>query len=321
MAASNFLANAACVNVGRAQYDLAAQIATDAVGFCRDLRLEFATAPCLCQLAAAQIGLRAFRPANRTLRDLRVRALSHEDPWLQLMARILDVKLALAEGAPQRVAPELTLESGSGFPRSALGEYLGLCGMALAATRQHELAREVAARARETTRSIEATFYSRYAETLAFLHDSGRPPQSEAIFQLVEDSQKADFLDALVLAYRSSTIFLAELERETRLHPLLCRLMPRANDHALARRLQLRTDDFDAHPLRALTPREHEVLSLVAEGLSNDEIARCLFVTRSTVKVHVRSVLKKLGVQTRLQAVLKAQAVLDENAGPVTPVS
>ncbi len=56
--------------------------------------------------------------------------------------------------------------------------------------------------------------------------------------------------------------------------------------------------------LKALTPRQKQVLILLAHGQSNKEIARKLGMLEGTVKVHVKAILKKLGVHNRTQAVV-----------------
>jgi DNA-binding NarL/FixJ family response regulator len=65
-------------------------------------------------------------------------------------------------------------------------------------------------------------------------------------------------------------------------------------------------DLADPGRLATLTPREREVMSLVATGLSNDEIAERLFVTPVTVKTHANRAMAKLGARDRAQLVVIA---------------
>lgn len=102
---------------------------------------------------------------------------------------------------------------------------------------------------------------------------------------------------------------------------------PVANGHALGRdeiqspRYPMRVEQGLYHPASAdaglaeitpaesLSEREHEVLELLAEGLSNQEIARDLFISLATVKSHTAHIYGKLGVNSREQAVTRASAL------------
>jgi DNA-binding NarL/FixJ family response regulator len=83
-------------------------------------------------------------------------------------------------------------------------------------------------------------------------------------------------------------------------------LAPAITRRLIAEFARLRPRQVRPDALEALTPRETEILGLVAEGLSNAEIASRLVLSDETVKTHVSHVLRKLGLRDRAQAVVVA---------------
>ena len=83
-------------------------------------------------------------------------------------------------------------------------------------------------------------------------------------------------------------------------------LAPAITRRLIAEFARLRPRQVRPDSLSALTPRETEVLGLVAEGLSNGEIAERLVLSDETVKTHVSHVLRKLALRDRAQAVVVA---------------
>lgn len=77
-------------------------------------------------------------------------------------------------------------------------------------------------------------------------------------------------------------------------------------DHFTRSRLELAGNPAPGGRVDELTPREHEVLQLIARGMSNAEIAAHLVLAEGTVKVHVGRILTKLGLRDRVQAVVLA---------------
>ncbi len=65
-------------------------------------------------------------------------------------------------------------------------------------------------------------------------------------------------------------------------------------------------NEQETNPFAELTPRETEILGLLAEGLSNKAIARQLGISDGTVKLHVKAILRKLGVHSRVEAAVIA---------------
>jgi DNA-binding NarL/FixJ family response regulator len=94
-------------------------------------------------------------------------------------------------------------------------------------------------------------------------------------------------------------------------------LAPKVTRRLIGEFTRLRPHARDAKaPLALLTPRETEILRLIAEGLSNTEMAGRLVVSTETIKTHVSRVLNKLDVRDRVQAVILAY-----ECGLVTPRS
>ncbi len=84
-------------------------------------------------------------------------------------------------------------------------------------------------------------------------------------------------------------------------------LSPSVTRRVIDRMAQQPTPDLaDQAKLDELTPREREVLELIARGLSNREIAAALVVEESTIRTHVKRILMKLDLRDRVQAVIYA---------------
>ena len=82
---------------------------------------------------------------------------------------------------------------------------------------------------------------------------------------------------------------------------------------------RIRRGPGEPDELRGLTEQERRILVLVAEGLTNREIAGRMFLAEKTVKNYVSSVLAKLGLERRTQAAVLASKLLGEHGGSGGP--
>ena len=95
--------------------------------------------------------------------------------------------------------------------------------------------------------------------------------------------------------------------------------LPRSGDFAaIAAQSSADPPGDEADGIQSLTRRELEVLKLLAEGLSNDEIAASTFISERTVKAHVTSIFSKLKVNNRVKAAL---ALIRRGPAPPSPVA
>jgi len=107
---------------------------------------------------------------------------------------------------------------------------------------------------------------------------------------LLKDTEPEQLLDAVRVIFRGDALLAPSVTKR------------------LIREFASRPEIRRAHPneLRALTEREREVMALVGQGLSNDEIAGRLFISPTTAKTHVSRVMMKLGARDRAQLVVLA---------------
>jgi DNA-binding NarL/FixJ family response regulator len=127
-------------------------------------------------------------------------------------------------------------------------------------------------------------------------------------------------LDTFVFAYRLDSRILQTLATDDHLRAALESILVNADDTKRGRSIGLALGTIsDPAPAGKLTKRESEVFALLAEGRTNREIAQVLFISEVTAKVHVRNVLRKLGVRNRTEAALQAlrmqQRIADEENG------
>jgi DNA-binding NarL/FixJ family response regulator len=119
--------------------------------------------------------------------------------------------------------------------------------------------------------------------------------ENGAVGFLLKDTPPRDLVQAVRTVAEGNAMLAPTVTRR-----LIAEFAARSSTQAVAARRQLET----------LTGREREVVVAVAQGLSNAEIGRRLFMSEATVKAHVSRVLSKLGLSNRVQA-----AILAHDAG------
>ena len=120
---------------------------------------------------------------------------------------------------------------------------------------------------------------------------------------LLKDSNPRELRSAIMRIHRGEGVI------DPKVTPMVLRhVSPRApHSGQPARAFSTHGADSDpTHTGTQFTPREQEILNLVCQGLSNDEIARRLVVATTTVKTHVKSLLTKTGSRSRVDLVIWA---------------
>jgi DNA-binding NarL/FixJ family response regulator len=110
--------------------------------------------------------------------------------------------------------------------------------------------------------------------------------------------------DPLLCTFRAAPKILELAAARSGKQQSILRLLLAGRDENLAKRVGLGAGRRYERG-STLTRREREVLELLQQGMRNREVARALFIEESTVKVHVRHIMDKLGARTRAEAVAR----------------
>jgi len=221
-------------------------------------------------------------------------------------ATLQDARLRIALGDIDRAIVILLTNQSEAVPLALKGELAAYRGLVMAAAGQLESAEEAFHEAISFSRYVDATMVTDLGRSIVDL-PRGKDGSEIAVLTL-HSVIRTGHLDAVVTACRAYP----GLARSGCNDPVLARLLTElfgwSRDVDLGRRAGL---DMPRELRRSegLSPREREVYELLSQGRTNREIARTLFISESTTKVHVRHIFEKLGVHSRAEA---ARASTDE---------
>jgi DNA-binding CsgD family transcriptional regulator len=289
----------------QARYEEGHSIITSHIAELERYRMDFALPHSYLRRATATRGLRQFRDARSSLET--ARRLGASDTYVAATVKIELAFLLLAEGRLTEARDALSSEPHSALAPGVQGEYLACRALILACQEELGQAEACAADADARTNANEARALTALVGAIAAIQmDDGDTALevAERAFELIRQSSN---FNAFVAAYRGYPQLLSFLWTSGVSRPELRDVVARAADEKLARNLGLAPwESSRLPPASALTARESEVHELLAQGLTNREIARQLFISEATVKVHVGRILEKLGVRSRTEAAIRA---------------
>jgi DNA-binding NarL/FixJ family response regulator len=300
----------ACLGAA-ARYEDARDAAQSLETTAQRYRLAFALPYAFCAAGVAEAGLRNWGEAERTLRkglaEARNASNAHgEQSCLAALVRTLAQRGKYA--AALALVHEHSLRPTAPVPVSMRMEFVATRALVLAASDRLDEATTAIDSIRGLSGSVEARVLVAAVDAIVSLKRHN-PHAVDRVIELSETAFTSGGLDLLVASYRAVPQVLAVLLRSpasARVRELLHRIgdddVAQALGHSVSR----------ADTTAALTAREREVYALLREGLTNREIARLLFITEGTAKLHVQHVFDKLGVRSR--KAIAMQAVLERSA-------
>ena len=281
----------------RLALDWLSRLMSDATRF----DLEFVMPYANWTAAQIALGQRRFGEAERALQAVEDAALASEARHHALNARTLRARLLLQTGQVEAALANLRRAPECPLIPSWRAEYIATKAIALACAGKATESAKEAELAEHGTLALEVRMLAQVARSIASVDRDVEPSR-----QLMELAAKTNIWDPVLCGVRASQPLADALAADTATRETLEELYRRSGDLGLARRAGFRTRSKE-RPHEVLSPREMEVLGLIARGYRNNDIAKALFIAQSTTKVHVRHILEKLGVRTRSEAVARFQ--------------
>ncbi len=266
--------------------------------------LEFAFPYAQYYSASACIGLRRFTTAARTLSALERGTENAAGSFFSQNLRSQRARLYASVNDLERALDVLSLDNLGRGNKASRGEFLGWRALLTATTGDARRAKELAQDARRASRDLGTSALSHTAEAIVALNQG----QNRSTVACLRSAIETGMWDPIVIAARAAPHFAAFIAEQAQWRSWLQQLLAGSRDVSLAASLGLRIPRA-ARPKAALSPRESEVHELLAQGLTNEEIAKLLYISLSTTKVHVKHIYEKLGVRSRLEA---ARALCDD---------
>jgi DNA-binding CsgD family transcriptional regulator len=303
---SSFLTSRAILLATLGRYEEARRAAGGLERYAREARLPFVVPYARRIRAMGELGLRHFSRCQQTVEWLDRRASKLDDIFLSVETQMLRCRLLMSQGLADRGIAVLN-DPPVRFPFDGeRGEYLATLALAHACSGGRSKAKALTDEAEAISQTIEvATLVPLTRAVLSLSSRDKRGP--DLAVQSMEHAIQLGNIDSLVLAYRACPELLTAGSIGAEMKKSLAAVMRNAREHALAKKCGFSPAGAPRHN-EQLTPRESEVLALIAQGITNKEIARVLFISEATVKAHVIHIFDKLGVRTRTEAAMRAAA-------------
>jgi LuxR family maltose regulon positive regulatory protein len=266
--------------------------------------LEFPVPYAQVHRAKALVGLGRFAPAARTLSLLDRHIQDEPGSFFRGSLPVQRARLYASVGDLERALDVLSLGPHAGLNRAGRGEFVGWQALFHAVAGDAAPARAFAAEARLASRSLEVAAVWLLAEGILALAAEDAATVRDRLGLVIANG----IWDPVVIAVRTAPALGEFVAEQPEWRGWLQRVLTASSDSSLASRLGLRVPRA-AKRAGELTAREGEVHELLAHGLTNEEIARRLYISLSTTKVHVKHIYEKLGVRSRLEA---ARALRDD---------